>query len=1032
MLVDRWRRIESLFHEALSKTPEERPDFLAEACSGDSVLQRDVESLLAHESLAGSFLESDGWDLKPDAPRDLVAAGQQIGPYTVIELLGAGGMGEVYKAQDARLEREVALKFLSNRIADDAASVERFNREARAVSALNHPNICTVHDVGESHGRRYIVMELLEGQSLKDRIAAGPLSIQQLASIACQVCAALQAAHDKGIVHRDLKPANIFVMTTGRVKVLDFGLAKREAEPPLPNAQIGDTRSLTITAAGSILGTLAYMSPEQAVGAKVDARSDIFSLAVVLYEMATGRRPFGGKTPAGMLGSLLTEAPARPSAVNPGVPRKLDRLILKGLEKSAGMRYASAGELSADLAPWADSGHARRNTWIAAVMALLLAAGASFFISTTQRERQRMAADVSRLIDHEQFASAFLRAKAAGSVITQDQWNAMSSVVTIDTTPPGAEIRWKDYSTPAAAWQSLGRSPLGQVRIPIGALRVEVSSPGFETLERVLIKWNKDFHDPAGEVNLGQYGDRIHFELSKLGALPPGMVMVPAGPFGSADFGFRPVPMDAYLIDKYEVTNRQYKDFVDKGGYQNRSWWKTPIVQDGRELNWEQAMHVFRDATGRPGPGTWAGGDYPSGQEDYPVRGVSWYEAAAYAEFAGKSLPTLQHWHKAALVWMARQIIPLSNFRGVGPVPVGRTQALSPFGTYDMAGNVKEWCWNEQQPGKRYLLGGAWDSEGDVFAFGQGEARPAADRLPTSGFRCVRYTSPPPEQLTAPLIQPTGDYSAPKPVSDDVFEIYRSMYLYDHSGLDAKVEGVTQSPAWRKEKVTLRTAYGDERMAAYLFLPKSSLPPYQTVVFMPWVTAAYAPSSANLVCMEWVNFVIKSGRAVLYPVFEGTYERSNPKLLFTKLAWRDMIIAWVKDLGRSIDYLETRPDIRKDALGFYGASMGANFGSYLALEGRIKTAVLADGAFLGARPRPEVDPVNFAPRVKIPVLMINGRYDWVEPVEEAQNPMFRLFGSPEKDKRHVLLEASHYSLLAGEPFTREVLGWFDKYLGPVQ
>jgi serine/threonine protein kinase/dienelactone hydrolase len=1034
VLVDRWRRIESLFHEALSKTPEERRGFLAEACSGDSALQREVESLLAHESLAGDFLESDGSGPKAAASRDLVTAGQPIGPYTVIELLGAGGMGEVYRAQDQRLEREVALKFLSNRIADDASSIERFHREARAVSALNHPNICTMHDVGESHGRRYIVMELLEGQSLKDRIAAGPLSMRELASIGSQVCAALQAAHDKGIVHRDLKPANIFVSKTGRVKVLDFGLAKREADAPLPNAQIdGATRSLTLTGAGSILGTLAYMSPEQAVGEKVDGRSDLFSLAVVLYEMATGRRPFGGKTSAGTLGSLLTESPARPSAVNSGVPRKLDRVILRGLEKSAESRYASAGELSADLAPWVDSGHIRRNTWIAAVMSVMaLAAGAFLLISSWQRERQRVAADVRSLIEHEQYASAFLRAKAAGSAITEDQWAAMSSVVSIETTPRGAEIRWKDYSTPDAAWQSLGRSPVAHVRLPTGALRVAVSKSGFETLERVLIKWNNDLHDAAGEVNLGQYGDRIHFELSKVGALPPGMVVVPAGLFGSALFGFKPVPMDTYLIDKYEVTNRQYKEFVDKGGYQNRAWWEHPIVQDGRELSWEEAMHSFRDATGRPGPATWAGGAYPPGQDDYPVGGVSWYEAAAYAEFAGKSLPTLQHWDKAALVWMAPRIIPLSNFHGAGPVPVGRTQALSPFGTYDMAGNVKEWCWNEEQPGKRYLLGGAWDSEGDWYAFGQGEARPATDRLSTSGFRCVRYTSPPPKGFTAPVIRPAPrDYANVKPVPDEIFETYRSLYLYEHRNLDAKVEAVEQSPAWRKEKVTFRAAYGDERMAAYLFVPKSSQPPYQAVVFMPWVTAMYASSSANLVCMEWVNFVIKSGRAVLYPVYHGTYERSSPPW-HTDIGYRDWVIMTVKDLGRSIDYLETRPDIRKDSLGYYGASMGAQFGPYLAVEGRIKTAVLADGAFLPWRLKPEVDPVTFAPRVKIPVLMINGRYDWVEPLEETQNPMFRAFGTPEKDKRHVLLETTHYSLLAGEPFVREVLGWFDKYLGPVK
>jgi serine/threonine protein kinase len=305
-------------------------------------------------------------------PRDLVRAGERIGPYTVIEPLGAGGMGEVYRAHDQRLDRDVAIKFLSRPIADEVASLERFEREARAASALNHPNICTVYDVGESECRRYIVMELLEGQSLKERMARSRLSIQELASITGQVCAALRAAPYKGIVHRDLKPANIFVTASGPVKVLDFGLAKRGAEIPSPGVRIHDaTQSVTLTAAGTILGTLAYMSPEQAMGKSVDSRSDIFSLGVALYEMATGRRPFRGQTAAGILGSMLTESPERPSSINATIPARLDRVILKALEKDPACRYSSAAELNLDLQPLLHSARTRRaSLWTAAVVAV--------------------------------------------------------------------------------------------------------------------------------------------------------------------------------------------------------------------------------------------------------------------------------------------------------------------------------------------------------------------------------------------------------------------------------------------------------------------------------------------------------------------------------------------------------------------------------------------------------------------------------------------------------------------------------------
>jgi len=363
MLAERWRRIESLFHEALGKSAEERSSLLDQACSSDPALRREVESLLAHESLASGFLESGVSAARAAAPpREPVPLGERMGPYTVMELLGAGGMGEVYKAHDQRLDRHVAIKFLSHRIAEDAASLERFTQEARAASALNHPNICTVHDVGDHQGRPYLVMELLEGQSLKDRLASSPLAVQELASIARQVCAALQAAHDKGIVHRDVKPANIFITHGDQVKVLDFGLAKRGVEVTslTPEAR---ARDVTLSASGAIMGTLAYMSPEQAVGESVDARTDVFSLGVVLYETATRRRPFRGKTPAGILGSILTESPAKPSSVNAEVPAKLDRVILKALEKDPANRYQSAAELSADFAQWQDSARVRSRRW---------------------------------------------------------------------------------------------------------------------------------------------------------------------------------------------------------------------------------------------------------------------------------------------------------------------------------------------------------------------------------------------------------------------------------------------------------------------------------------------------------------------------------------------------------------------------------------------------------------------------------------------------------------------------------------------
>src|SRR5450432_581206 len=390
MPPERWRQIEDIFHAALECEPALRPAFLEKACGGDEALRREVEALLQQDGQDGALLSQPiekvadevlaGGPLEARLTSGLESGfvgGSMAGPYRIGERLGAGGMGEVFRAQDTRLNRTVAIKTLKARF------TERFEREARAISALNHPHICTLYDIGSQDGIGYLVMEYVEGEPLK-----GPLPVVAASLMKIQIASALEAAHEKGILHRDLKPANILVSKSG-VKLLDFGLAKFVPTETRPE-EIGSadvTVTAPLTGPGQILGTLAYMAPEQIEGKPADVRSDIFSFGLVLYEMLTGRRAFEASSQTGLMAAILKEEPPPLTSLQPSIPAALERTVAKCLAKEPARRWQTASDLRDELAWIAEGGLAapasvsRRSflPWIASAAAGAGAAGLAFW-----------------------------------------------------------------------------------------------------------------------------------------------------------------------------------------------------------------------------------------------------------------------------------------------------------------------------------------------------------------------------------------------------------------------------------------------------------------------------------------------------------------------------------------------------------------------------------------------------------------------------------------------------------------------------
>jgi hypothetical protein len=640
---------------------------------------------------------------------------------------------------------------------------------------------------------------------------------------------------------------------------------------------------------------------------------------------------------------------------------------------------------------------------------------------------------------HHQLADAFDLADEIKSHLASENypdlwWDNFSAVATITSDPADATVFYRPYNGRNVPWRSLGKAPINNVRLPLGNLQLKLEGPGFQTQE---------FATSNPSICLNNGGREVPKVdgIEKASVISLGrdekseMVYVAQCPLLLSLTGLPTIDdlkVDAFYIDKHPVSNADFLQFVESGGYDNEEYWQHLPWADRQ--NWQQVVKSFVDRTEQAGPADWELGRIPDGQQNLPVTGISWFEAAAYAQFLGKRLPTAYEWARAALPFDAFitsipvAIMKYSNFMGNGKSEPGEFPGLSGSGAYDMFGNVREWVWN-QVGEERCNLGGC-DSDLAYFAVFVNSEDPFV-RDHKHGFRCVDANLPDQVQLNA-ITRVERTYEGEEPVSDAVYEALIQPLLPVSASVNATLEEEYEKNGLNWRNHLIDTGYG-ERIPVTMIMPPDLSKPVPSLVLFPGMGAFLGARGEDDITMMLasLDFVVKQlGYAIVVPYWTGAFERfDHGPFPVGKALWLERVSHWVQEASQTVNFIENEAGLDQHRIGFLGASYGViTTTPVVALEKRFSTAILLSGNLMHHQMHSFADAINFYPRIQCPTLLINGRYDTiVSSSHDLLDLRYKLLGTPEADKKQVVYEAGHWPY-PQHLFKKEFADWLLKYL----